>query len=129
MILFEVQISEVSSFSFQKGFRVSIIFLYGALLIDYCLFGFPVQITSEIHLAAHEALAYVLKELSPICSSYFHEIIMSSNLHVFRVEEKKFLLDPFFLNFLSSVNGLIDKSALTRSRRAILMKWKVPNNH
>ncbi|CAA7393157.1 unnamed protein product [Spirodela intermedia] len=82
------------------------------------------EIGSEIHLAAYESLGSVLKALSTLFSPSALDSVMVFNRSLFRVEQNEFLLDPFLHNFLQSINDLLDKGSLTRSRRSILMKWK-----
>lgn len=126
VILFRTIVSEVRNFSFVDRVRCKDHYLYWIIYASiFSCCDLPVQTGSEIHLAAYESLGSVLKALSTHFSPSALEFVMVVNRSIFRVEQNEFLLDPFLRNFLQSINDLLDKGTLTRSRRSILMKWKV----
>lgn len=72
-------------------------------------------------MAAFEALAYVLVALCTTQSSQLLDLV--------QVKQKdhagKFSFDILVTTFLNSINYLLTNGLLTRSRRAVLMNWKV----
>ncbi|KAL6648997.1 hypothetical protein ACP70R_013221 [Stipagrostis hirtigluma subsp. patula] len=75
---------------------------------------------AELHLAAYEALAYVLAVLSSARSSQFLEFVEGKKTN----QADKFSLDILVTTFLNNINYLLTDGILTRSRRAVLMNWK-----
>lgn len=59
--------------------------------------------------------------------SLVFDFIRTHNKLLYPNMEDGSLLDPLLFNFLRSINGLLINGILTRSRRAILMNWKVLN--
>ena len=83
------------------------------------------QSGAEIRLAAYEALACVLKALSTYFNPSCLDFVMAYNESHFSNDEVKPLLDPLVLCFLHNINDLLANGVLARSRRAVLMNWKV----
>ncbi|TVU48714.1 hypothetical protein EJB05_08359 [Eragrostis curvula] len=75
---------------------------------------------AELHLAAYEALAYVLVALSSAQSSQFMDLVEWNK----KYHASKFSLDILVTTFLNNINYLLTNGILTRSRRAVLMNWK-----
>lgn len=82
------------------------------------------QTASEICLAAYEALATVLKALVSVFSPQTLDFFRENEYLRSDVEEKP-LLDSLVLSFLQNINHLIASGVLVRSRRAVLLNWKV----
>lgn len=80
---------------------------------------------AEIRLAAYEALACVLTALSTYFNPSCLDFVMAYNESHFSNEEVSPLLDPLVLCFLHNINDLLANGVLARSRRAVLMNWKV----
>ena len=88
--------------------------------------GFNVlQSSAEIHLAAFEALTFVLKASVPVISSSaincIREVDNSSDI----LSKDMHILDSLVLKFLNHINGFLAGRQLARTRRAVLMNWKV----
>lgn len=83
------------------------------------------QIGAEIHLAAYEALAPVLKAVISVFSPLALDLIGENDKSMLQKAEGKPLLDSLVLTFLQDINSLLGFGALARTRRAILMNWKV----
>ncbi|KAG0553292.1 hypothetical protein BDA96_01G581400 [Sorghum bicolor] len=75
---------------------------------------------AELHLAAYEALTYVLAALSTACSSQFLDFVEAKQTD----QACEFSLDILVTTFLDNINHLLTDGTLTRSRRAVLMTWK-----
>ncbi|KAK3148659.1 hypothetical protein QOZ80_3BG0297780 [Eleusine coracana subsp. coracana] len=75
---------------------------------------------AELHLAAFEAVAYVLVALSSAQSSQLLDLLKMNK----KDHPGKFSLDILVTTFLNNINHLLTNGLLTRSRRAVLMKWK-----
>jgi tRNA guanosine-2'-O-methyltransferase len=73
--------------------------------------------------AAFEALAYVLLALSTSQSSQLLDLVEVNKKN--HGGKGNFSLDILFTTFLDSINYLLMNGCLTRSRRAVLMNWKV----
>uniref|UniRef100_A0A804LBT9 tRNA/rRNA methyltransferase (SpoU) family protein n=1 Tax=Zea mays TaxID=4577 RepID=A0A804LBT9_MAIZE len=78
------------------------------------------EIGAELHLAAYEALAYVLAVLSTASSTQFLDFVEAKQTD----QAHKFSLDILVTTFLDNINHLLTEGTLTRSRRAVLMTWK-----
>ncbi|RVX15538.1 hypothetical protein CK203_009305 [Vitis vinifera] len=81
-------------------------------------------IGAEIHLAAYEALAPVLKAVISVFSPLALDLIGENDKSMLQKAEGKPLLDSLVLTFLQDINSLLGFGALARTRRAILMNWK-----
>ncbi|MCL7028571.1 hypothetical protein MKW94_000347 [Papaver nudicaule] len=84
---------------------------------------FDTESGAEVRLAAYEALAPVLKAINSARPPLVMDLILANDQVLPKVEGKP-LLDSFVLSFLQNINDVISVGALTRSRRAVLMKWK-----
>ncbi|CAL4928552.1 unnamed protein product [Urochloa decumbens] len=73
---------------------------------------------AELHLAAYEALAYVLESLSTAHNSL--DLVETEQTN----QARNFSLDISVTTFLNNINRLLMDGILTRSRRAVLMTWK-----
>lgn len=82
------------------------------------------QTGAEIHLAAYEALASTLTALVSVCSPQTLDLLKKYDLFL---SDGKSLLDSLVLSFLQNINNLLAVGVFVRSRRAILMNWKVRN--
>ena len=76
---------------------------------------------AELHLAAYESLAYVLAALSAARNSKYLDLVETKQTN----QARKFSLDISVTTFLNNINHLLANGILTRSRRAVLMTWKV----
>lgn len=72
-------------------------------------------------MAAYEALAYVLAALSTAHNSQYLDLVETKQTN----QARKFSLDICVTTFLNNINHLLTDGILTRSRRAVLMAWKV----
>lgn len=99
---------------------LSVSFLYINSKVSLSLF-FLYKTGAELHLAAYEALAYVLAALSTACSSQFLDFVEAKQTD----QACEFSLDILVTTFLDNINHLLTDGTLTRSRRAVLMTWKV----
>jgi hypothetical protein len=72
-------------------------------------------------LAAYEALVYVLSALSTPAIYHFLVFVEPKQLN----GDVKLPLDFLATTFLGNINSLLTNGVLTRSRRAVLMCWKV----
>ena len=72
-------------------------------------------------MAAYEALAYVLAALSTAPISQFQDFVETKQNN----RAIKLSLDLLATTFLDNINILLTNGVLTRSRRAVLMCWKV----
>ena len=70
-------------------------------------------------------MAYVFKAWTMSFTSSTFDFIMSYNKSHFPDKENLPLLDPLVLSFIHNINDLLANGVLTRSRRAVLMNWKV----
>ncbi|KAJ1299246.1 hypothetical protein BS78_01G517100 [Paspalum vaginatum] len=75
---------------------------------------------AELHLAAYEALAYVLATLATACNSQFLDFVKAKQIN----QANTLSLDILVTAFLGNINHLLMDGILTRSRRAVLMNWK-----
>lgn len=86
----------------------------------------PNQSGAEVFVAAYEALAPILRALvstfSPLDLDPIRENDKSSSS-----AEGKAWLDPLLLSFLQNINNLLAVGVLVRTRRAVLLNWKVIN--
>ncbi|XP_062208245.1 uncharacterized protein LOC133909713 [Phragmites australis] len=78
------------------------------------------QTGAELHLAAYEALAYVLATLSTAHNSQFLDLVEVKQTNRVR----KFSLDILVTTFLDNINYLLTYGILTRSRQDVVMNWK-----
>lgn len=85
----------------------------------------PKQTGAEICLAAYEALAPVLKALVSMFSPQHLDTIRENDKFLLPKVEGAPLLDSLALLFLQNVNNLLTVGVLARTRRAVLMNWKV----
>ena len=77
-------------------------------------------------MAAYEALAYALKELVSVFSPLALDLLMENyKSSPPNADSKKPLLDSFVWTFLQNINNLIAVGNLVRTRRAVLINWKV----
>lgn len=94
-------------------------------LILIIFFAVLKQSGSELCLAAYEALAHLLKTLSANFGSSDFSLLMDYYKSECPNVDGKPLLDHLVLYFLNGINELLANGLLTRSRRAVLMDWKV----
>ncbi|CAM0871313.1 unnamed protein product [Alopecurus aequalis] len=87
-------------------------------VIQHCTYA--TETGAEIHLAAYEALAYVLAALSTAPISQFCDFVETKQNN----QTIKLSLDLLATTFLGNINILLTNGVLTRSRRAVLMCWK-----
>ena len=88
--------------------------------------GFNVlQRSAEIHLAAFEALTFVLKASVPAISSSAINCIRDVDNSAGPLSTDVPVLDSPVLKFLNHINGFLAGRQLARTRRAVLMNWKV----
>lgn len=73
----------------------------------------------------YEALASVFKAFSTTFTNSHLDFVMEYNKTWLPNGEVTHLLDPLVLTFLHNTNNLLANGQLTRSRRAVLMNWKV----
>lgn len=86
---------------------------------------FVKQVEAEIRIAAYEACAYALKDLASFFSPLSLDFV-KDNDNPFPLEtDDKTVLDVFVSTFIKNINNIIDEGNLPRTRRAILMNWKV----
>lgn len=83
------------------------------------------QTEAEICIGAFEALCYILKAIASVSSTVSLEMLMENFKSSSPKKEDEPLLDYLFVTFLESINNIIGYSELVRSRRAVLMNWKV----
>lgn len=83
------------------------------------------QVEAEICIAAYEACAHALKDLVSVFSPMTLDIVADSDISFQIKTDDKALLDGFVSTFMHNINQIIDGGRLARSRRAILMNWKV----
>lgn len=85
----------------------------------------PKQTGAEICLAAYEGLAPVLKALVSMFSPQLLDTIRENDKLLLPKVEGTPLLDSLVLSFLQNINNLLTIGVLARTRRAVLMNWKV----
>lgn len=85
----------------------------------------PKQTGAEICLAAYEALTPVFRALASVFSPHSLACIRENDNLLQPYTEGKPLLDSLVLSFLQNVNNLLAVGVLVRTRRAVLMNWKV----
>ena len=85
------------------------------------------QTGAEICLAAYEALAFALKALAPSFSPQTLNYFCDNNKQLLSEVKGKPLLDFLVLTFLQNISDLLGIGVLVRTRRAVLMNWKVSN--
>lgn len=85
----------------------------------------PKQTGAEICLAAYEALAPVVRALASVFSPHTLAFIRENDSPLLPDVKSKPLLDSLALLFLQSINNLVAIGGLVRTRRAVLMNWKV----
>lgn len=93
-------------------------------MVDLCTTR---QTGAEIYLAAYEALASALRALASVFSPRFLDFIRENDKKLLSEVEGKPLFDFLVLSFLQNINGLLALGVLVRTRRAVLMNWKVSN--
>ncbi|KAE8818497.1 methyltransferase tarbp1 [Hordeum vulgare] len=87
-------------------------------VIQHCTYA--TETGAELHLAAYEALAYVLAALSTAPFSQFLDFVETKQKNQTIILS----LDLLATTFLGNINNLLTNGVLTRSRRAVLMCWK-----
>ncbi|XP_051205949.1 uncharacterized protein [Lolium perenne] len=87
-------------------------------VIQHCTYA--TETGAELHLAAYEALVYVLSALSTPAIYHFLVFVEPKQLN----GDVKLPLDFLATTFLGNINSLLTNGVLTRSRRAVLMCWK-----
>lgn len=85
----------------------------------------PKQTGAEICLAAYEALAPVVRVLVSVLSPHTLACIRENDNPLLPDVEGKPVLDSFVCSFLQNINNLLAVGLLVRTRRAVLMNWKV----
>lgn len=82
------------------------------------------QIEAEICLAACEALVFVLRVLA---STYSHQslYLIGENEKLLLETEGRPQLDSMLVSFTQNINNLLEVGFLARTRRAVLLDWKV----
>ena len=80
---------------------------------------------AEICLAAYEALSYGLRALASVFSPQTLDFVSDKDKQLLSKVEGKPLLDSLVLSFLQNINDLLSVGVLVRTRRAVLMHWKV----
>lgn len=85
------------------------------------------QTGAEICLAAYEALAVALRALVSTLSPLSLDVIRANNKLFPSAVEVKYWLDSFALSLLQNINNLLAVGVLARTRRAVLLNWKVKN--
>uniref|UniRef100_A0ACD5VLP4 Uncharacterized protein n=1 Tax=Avena sativa TaxID=4498 RepID=A0ACD5VLP4_AVESA len=87
-------------------------------VIQHCTYA--TETGAELHLAAYEALVYVLSALStPTIYQFLNFVEPKQNNGAIQLS-----LDLLANTFLGNINSLLTNGILTRSRRAVLMCWK-----
>uniref|UniRef100_A0A453JBG0 Uncharacterized protein n=1 Tax=Aegilops tauschii subsp. strangulata TaxID=200361 RepID=A0A453JBG0_AEGTS len=105
-----------SDVSFHSAF--SFLWEFCWEVIQHCTYA--TEIGAELHLAAYEALAYVLAALSTAPFSQFLDFMETKQTNQTIILS----LDLLATTFLGNINNLLTNGVLTRSRRAVLMCWK-----
>lgn len=83
------------------------------------------QTGAEICLAAYEALAPALTALASVFSPQALDLVKKYDSLLSSVGKP--LLDSLVLSFLENINNLLAVGVFVRTRRAVLMNWKVRN--
>lgn len=82
------------------------------------------QAAAEVYLAAFEALAAVLNAFVSLCSAGAFNLLENDNTLLTMVDGE-FWLQVSVPAFLHNINHLLTAGLLVRSRRAVLLSWKV----
>lgn len=82
------------------------------------------QAAAEVYLAAFEALAAVLNALVSLCSAGSFNLLENDSTLLTMVDGE-FWLQVSVPAFLHNINHLLTAGLLSRSRRAVLLSWKV----
>lgn len=82
------------------------------------------QTEDEISVAAYEALVYILKDLASVFSLSL-DLLMKTDSSSPSDADREPVLDTFLSTFIGNINNLVAGGNLARTRRAILMNWKV----
>ena len=85
----------------------------------------PKQTGAEICLATYEALAPALTALASVFSPQALDLVNKYDSLLPSVGKP--LLDSLVLSFLENINNLLAVGVFVRTRRAVLMNWKVRN--
>lgn len=119
-------VSESWHLSWNDELLVLNIFFILSLLFDSLVVTLHIrkQVEAEIRIAAYEACAYALKDLVSLFSPMTVGIMTDSD-GSFHLEHNKALLDVFVCTFVHHIDQIIDGGKLARTRRAVLMNWKV----
>ncbi|KAF7062705.1 hypothetical protein CFC21_069279 [Triticum aestivum] len=105
-----------SDVSFHSAF--SFLWEFCWEVIQHCTYA--TETGAELHLAAYEALAYVLAALCTAPFSQFLDFVEAKQTNQTIILS----LDLLATTFLGNINNLLTNGVLTRSRRAVLMCWK-----
>lgn len=73
----------------------------------------------------YESLASVFKAFSSTFNNLHLDFVIEYNKRQSLDGEAVHFLDPLTINFQLSINNLLANGPLTRSRRAVLINWKV----
>lgn len=82
------------------------------------------QAEAEVCLAAFEALAAVLNAFVSLCSARAFNLLENDNTLLDMVDGE-YWLQASVPAFLHNINHLLTAGLLARSRRAVLLSWKV----
>lgn len=82
------------------------------------------QAAAEVYLAAFEALAVVLNAFVSLCSAGAFNLLENDNTLITMVDGD-YWLQVSVPAFLHNINQLLTAGLLVRSRRAVLLSWKV----
>lgn len=96
-----------------------------AASFTYVFINFLEQTEAELCIGAFEALCYILKAIASVSSTISLELLRENFKSSSPKSEDEPLLDYLFATFLESINNILGYGELVRSRRAVLMNWKV----
>ncbi|KAL8152196.1 hypothetical protein V2J09_009956 [Rumex salicifolius] len=82
------------------------------------------EASSEIYVAAYEALSSILKALVPVFSSSVINIILKTSSTPDKNSNSDPILNSLVFSFLKHINSLLSSGLLARARIAILLNWK-----
>lgn len=105
--------------------------MYLFFILVYCLLEWwfywinVKQVEAEIRIAAYEACAYALKDLVSVFSPVTLDRMTDSDGSFQSETDDNARLDMFVSTFTHTINQIIDGGKLARTRRAVLMNWKV----
>ncbi|KAH9607099.1 hypothetical protein KSS87_005028 [Heliosperma pusillum] len=81
--------------------------------------------SAEIRLAAYEALSFVLKATGRVISSSALSLIRDMHKCPDSLVKNELILDSLALTFINQINGFLAARQLVRSRKAVLLNWKM----